>query len=177
MLHEPARFAMTLFRGMGLGATTVGLGGYADEVRLETGELETGYEINVPLSENACRAWTGKAEVCATPATATIYRPDGRTRLQGWAGGGRLFGLKIERSVLEAQLAELAGLTVRSVVPLTPGLDLRTGLGRRWWDSAVRSCRWPMTRQAPWPRPMIRAQATRRERDQRPAARSGSSLP
>lgn len=131
VLHEPARFAMTL-SAISLGTAAVGLLGYADEVRLETAELETGYEINVPLS-GSLRTWTGKAEVCATPATAAIYRPDGRTRLQGWAGGGRLFGLKIERSVLEAQLAELAGLTVRSVVPLSASLDLRTGLGRRWW--------------------------------------------
>ena len=35
---------------LNLGPVAVGLLGYAGEVRLETAELETGYEVNVPLS-------------------------------------------------------------------------------------------------------------------------------
>jgi AraC-like DNA-binding protein len=134
VLHEPARFAMSL-SALNLGPVAVGLLGYAGEVRLETAELETGYEINVPLTGRLLTR-TGSAEVCATPRTAALYRPDGRTRLQGWADGGQLFGLKIERPVLEARLAELAGRPVRGVIPLGPSLDLRAGGGRRWWALA-----------------------------------------
>ena len=134
VLHEPARFAMSL-SALNLGPVAVGLLGYAGEVRLETAELETGYEVNVPLSGRLLTR-SGPAEVHATPDTAALYRPDGRTRLQGWADGGELFGLKIARPALEARLAELAGAPVRGVVQLGPSLDLRTGAGRRWWALA-----------------------------------------
>ena len=134
VLHEPARFAMSL-SALKLGPVAVGLLGYAGEVRLETAELETGYEINVPLSGRLLTR-TGHAEVCAGPSTAALYRPDARASLQGWADGGRLFGLKIERQALEARLAELAGQPVTGVIPLAPSLDLRAGPGRRWWALA-----------------------------------------
>jgi len=134
VLHEPARFAMSL-SALNLGPVAVGLLGYAGEVRLETAELETGYEVNVPLSGRLLTR-SGPAEVHATPDTAALYRPDGRTRLQGWADGGELFGLKIARPALEARLAELAGTPVRGVVRLGPSLDLRAGAGRRWWALA-----------------------------------------
>lgn len=134
VLHEPARFAMSL-SALNLGSVAVGLLGYAGEVRLETAELETGYEVNVPLSGRLLTR-SGPAEVYATPDTAALYRPDGRARLQGWADGGELFGLKIARPALEARLAELAGTPVRGVVGLGPSLDLRAGAGLRWWALA-----------------------------------------
>lgn len=135
VLHDPDRFAMSL-SAVSLGPVSAGLLGYAGEVRLETGELETGYEVNVPL-DGLLRTWTGHADVCATPGTAAVYRPDGRTRLHGWAGGDeRLFGLKIERGPLEEALQELTDRPVRSVVSLGATLDLRNGAGRQWWDLA-----------------------------------------
>lgn len=106
VLHDPARFAMSL-SALNLGPVAVGLLGYAGEVCLETAELETGYEVNVPLSGRLLTS-SGPAEVYATPYTAALYRPDARTRLQGWADGGELFGLKIARPALEARLADLA---------------------------------------------------------------------
>jgi AraC-like DNA-binding protein len=132
VLHEPARFAMSL-SALDLGPVAVGLLGYAGEVCLETGELETGYEINVPLSGRLLTR-TGSAEVYATSRTAAMYRPDARARLHGWADGGRLFGLKVERRVLEAEpdlpwtvgdLAKRAGLSTRA---LQYGFAAQTGL-------------------------------------------------
>jgi AraC-like DNA-binding protein len=134
VLHDPEAFAMSLSAAT-LGAVSAGLLGYAGEVRLETGELETGYEINVPL-DGHLRTWTGHADVCAGPGVAAVYRPDGRTRLHGWAGGGRLFGLKIERSALEETLEELTDRRIRSTVPFGASLDLRSGAGRQWWGLA-----------------------------------------
>jgi len=134
VLHEPSRFAMSL-SALSLGPVAAGLLGYSGEVRLETAELDTGYEINVPLSGQLLTS-SGPAEVCASPTVAALYRPDRRTRLQGWAGGGQLFGLKIERHALESRLAELAGVPVREVIPLGPRLDLRSGPGQRWWALA-----------------------------------------
>lgn len=134
VLDDPAAFAMSLSAAT-VGGVSVGLLTYAGEVCVETGELETGYEINVPL-DGPLRTWTGHADVCATTSLAAVYRPDGRTKLHGWAGGGRLFGLKIDRSALESATEELTGRPVRSVVRLGPSLDLRTGPGRQWWRLA-----------------------------------------
>ena len=134
LLDDPARFAMSLSAAR-IGPVSAGLLGYSGEVRLQTAELGTGYEINVPLT-GWLRTWTGQAEVCATPKLAAVYRPDGQTVLQGWAGGGRLFGLKIERSALEAELSELTGAPVRSVIALAPSLDVSHGPGRQWWALA-----------------------------------------
>ncbi len=134
VLHDPARFAMSL-SALNLGPVAVGLLRYAGEVCLETAELETGYEVNVPLSGRLLTS-SGPTEVYATPDTAALYRPDARTRLRGWADGGELFGLKIARPALEARLADLAGTPVRGVVRLGPSLDLRAGSGRRWWALA-----------------------------------------
>ena len=134
VLHEPSRFAMSL-SAVSLGPVAAGLLSYSGEVRIETAELETGYEVNVPLTGQLLTC-SGDAEICATPGTAVIYRPDRRTWLQGWAGGGQLFGLKIERHALQARLAELTGAPVPGVIPLGARLDLRAGGGRRWWTLA-----------------------------------------
>lgn len=134
VLDDPGTFAMSL-SATTLGGLSVGLLTYAGEVCVETGELESAYEINIPL-DGPLRTWTGHADVCATPSLAAVYRPDGRTRLHGWARGGRLFGLKIDRSALESATEELAGRPVRSVVPLAASLDLRIGPGKQWWRLA-----------------------------------------
>lgn len=134
VLGDPDGFAMSL-AAAGLGTVFAGVLAYTREVRVETAELETAYEINVPL-DGPLRTWTGAADVCATPEVAAVYRPDGRTVLHGWAGGGRLFGLKVERAALESTLQGLTGRPVRATVPLAPSLDLRTGPGRQWWALA-----------------------------------------
>ena len=46
--HDPRTFAMSL-SALTLGTVSAGLLAYSGEVRVETGELETGYEVNVPL--------------------------------------------------------------------------------------------------------------------------------
>jgi hypothetical protein len=81
---DPDGFAMSL-PAMNVGAVSVGVLAYAAEVR-----LETAYEVNVPL-DGPLGTWTGRADVCATPSLAAVYRADGRTRLHGWTGGERLW--------------------------------------------------------------------------------------
>ncbi|MGE3284531.1 MAG: AraC family transcriptional regulator [Pseudonocardia sp.] len=134
VLHEPSAFRMTLSAAT-LGPLSAGLLGYAGEVCVETGELETGYEVNVPL-DGLLATWTGHAQVCASPTTAAVYRPDGRTRLHGWRGGGRLLGVKVERAALEATLAEFTDRPVPGVVALGAAIDLRSGAGAQWWSLA-----------------------------------------
>ncbi|NMO90504.1 AraC family transcriptional regulator [Actinomycetospora sp. TBRC 11914] len=131
VLHDHRHFRMHL-SAVSTGPVAAGVLSYAGEVVIETAELETGYEVNVPL-DGPLRTSSGDREVCATPTCAALYRPDARARLHGWAGGGRLFGLKIERDALEAHLGALLGRPVRSPVALAPSLDLTTAGGRQWW--------------------------------------------
>lgn len=132
--HDHRRFRMSL-AAVDAGEVAAGVLSYAGEVVIETGELGTGYEVNVPL-DGVLDTSTGSGEVCATTTRAAMYRPDARARLHGWAGGGRLFGLKIERAALERHLAVMLDRPVRSPVALAPSLDLTTPDGRRWWSLA-----------------------------------------
>lgn len=118
-----------------LGPVSAGLLGYSGEVVLQTAELETGYEVNVPLSGHL-RTWIGPDEVCATPTTAALYPPDRPARLHGWADGGGLFGMKIDRAVLEGRLCELTDGRASGPVRLAGSLDLATGPRRQWWALA-----------------------------------------
>ncbi|MBV9919743.1 MAG: AraC family transcriptional regulator [Pseudonocardia sp.] len=127
-------FEMSL-SAVSFGAVSAGVLSYSGEVCLETGELQTAYEINVPL-DGSLRTWIGSTEVCATRSLAAVYRPDASTRLHGWAGGGRLFGLKIDRAALDSTIEELIDRPVRSVAPLAPSLDLSGGAGAQWWQLA-----------------------------------------
>lgn len=131
VLDDPGTFSMSL-SAVSIGGVSAGLLTYSGEVRIETGELDTAYEVNVPL-DAPLRTWTGHADVCATSSLAAVYRPDGRTRLHG---RGRILGIKIDRADLESATEELTGRPVRSVVPLGAQLDLRTGRGRQWWSLA-----------------------------------------
>lgn len=134
VLHDCRHFQMTL-SAAACGPVAAGVLSYAGEVVIETGELGTGYEVNVPL-DGVLRTSSGADEVCATPTKAAIYRPDVAARLRGWAGGGRLFGLKIERWALEDHLEALLDRPVRAPVALAPELDLTTQGGKQWWSLA-----------------------------------------
>ncbi|WP_213453482.1 AraC family transcriptional regulator [Rhizomonospora bruguierae] len=131
VLHDPARFHMAL-SAMRVGPISAGLLSYSGEVRLVCGELETGYEVNVPMSGSLLTR-TAYGEVCASPHLAAVYNPDSPAMLHGWADGGSLFGLKIDRPALESHLADLVDVPVRTGVRFGSALDLRHAPGRQWW--------------------------------------------
>ncbi|NMH95793.1 AraC family transcriptional regulator [Pseudonocardia acidicola] len=153
VLHERRRFRMSL-RAAVLGPVAVGVLGYAGEVRIETGELETGYEVNVPLT-GRLHTWTGADRVLADPDTAAVYRPDGATMLHGWSGGGGLVGLKIDRATLETELAHLLDAPVRGPVALASTLDVGHGPGRQWWALARSLLELLTTPDGPLTRPLV----------------------
>ncbi|MDQ4118912.1 MAG: AraC family transcriptional regulator [Actinomycetota bacterium] len=132
--HARPRFRMSLSAAT-LGPVSAGVLGYSGEVVLQTGELETGYEVNVPLTGHL-HTWIGSDEVCATPTRAALYPPDRPARLHGWSDGGGLFGMKIERSALEDRLRELTDGRASGPVCLGRSLDLAEGPGRQWWALA-----------------------------------------
>ncbi|TNC25169.1 AraC family transcriptional regulator [Amycolatopsis alkalitolerans] len=153
VLHDPATFRMSL-SATRIGPVSAGLLSYAGEVRLTTGELETGYEINVPL-DGVLYTRTSRGEVCADPGLAAVYSPDTAAMLHGWAGGGSLFGLKIDRAALETQLADLIDAPVRSGVRLDGSITLRQGPGRQWWALARSLVELAREPDGPLSRPMV----------------------
>lgn len=132
--HAQPGFRMSL-QAATLGPVSAGVLGYSGEVVLQTDELETGYQVNVPLSGHL-RTWVGADEVCATPSRAALYPPDRPARLHGWTDGGRLLGMKIEREALEGRLRELTDGHACGPVRLGVSLDLAEGPGRQWWALA-----------------------------------------
>lgn len=132
--HARPSFRMSL-QAAALGPVSAGVLGYSGEVVLQTGELETGYQVNVPLSGHL-RTWVGSDEVCATPSRAALYPPDRPTRLCGWADGGELLGIKIGREALEERLREFTDGRASGPLRLGGSLDLAQGPGRQWWALA-----------------------------------------
>lgn len=132
--HPRSSFRMSL-RAATLGPVSAGVLGYSGEVVLQTAELETGYQVNVPLS-GCLHTWIGSAEVYATPSRAALYPPDRTAQLHGWAGGGKVFGIKIEREALERRLGELTDGRACGPLRLGDSLDLADGPGRQWWALA-----------------------------------------
>ena len=117
---------------MQFGPILVGVLRYSGEVLIETDDLETSYEVNVPLRGRFISR-SGSDEVVVDPGTAAVYRPYGATSFRGFADGGELVGVKIDRAALERQLADVARTEFAGPLALRPNLDLTSGPGLDWW--------------------------------------------
>ena len=113
------------------GPVTVGDLQFGTDVRISFGELGA-YHVDVPLSGSL--AWRqGRSEATvATPAVAGLFQPIGDTVLEHWRGDCRLLAVKIDRGVLENELAEMLDAPVASPVRLGPALDVSRGAGATW---------------------------------------------
>ena len=131
VLERDRPFEMDI-RAMQFGPIMLGVLRYSGEVLIETDDLETSYEVNVPL-RGRFLSRSGRHEVVADPGTAAVYRPYGTTSFRGFAGGGELVGVKIDREALEHQLSDIVRTDVRGPLALDPSLDLGAGPGRDWW--------------------------------------------
>ncbi len=109
---------------------------YDQDVRINCGELETSYHVNVPLVGVLTSTHDGRESVAA-PGTATVYGPQGETVLSRWEAGCRQLCVKLERSVVEQTLATLSGRDHEDVLEFDPILDVRSGPGRSWVEFAM----------------------------------------
>lgn len=134
VLDESQPFSMRL-KATTCGPVTVGLLSYSTPVYIETGDMETAYEINVPLS-NELECWSGTDRVVASPNRAVVFQPDGPTSMSGFGNHEPLLGVKLDRSGLEDQLAQLTGSPGRRPLHPAPDLYLTSGRGRAWWSIA-----------------------------------------
>ena len=101
------------------------------DVRLGFGDLGS-YHVDLPLSvELAWRQGLGDPLV-ATTGRAGIFHPVGETVLERWGGGCRLLAVKIDRTVLEQELARMLDGPVTTPVRFGPELDISQGPGATW---------------------------------------------
>lgn len=134
VLDESQPFGMRLTAAT-FGPVTVGLLSYSAPVRIETDDMETAYEINVPLSSEV-ECWAGTDRVVASPERAVVFQPHGPTSMNGFGNHDALLGVKLDRSALEDQLAQLVGRAERCPLDPAPDIYLTSGRGRAWWSIA-----------------------------------------
>jgi AraC-like DNA-binding protein len=104
---------------------------FGADVRVKFGELGA-YHVDVPLvGEMAWRQGRGDAMV-ATTGSAAVFQPVGDTTLERWQGDCRLLAVKIDRGVLESELAWMLNEPVGAPVQLGPELDISRGAGATW---------------------------------------------
>lgn len=114
-----------------VGPVTVGHLRYGADVRLDCGELHSGYQVNVPITGRVASE-CGPHTVVSTPGRATVYLPVGRTSITSWSADCTVYGVKIERQHLERELQRLLDRPVRGPLRLAPSLDVGRGVGAGW---------------------------------------------
>ncbi|MBG6094216.1 AraC family transcriptional regulator [Nocardioides luteus] len=117
------------------GAVTVGRLSYESAVRVETGPLCDGYQVNVPATGALSTAY-GQDTVIATPTMAVVHGPHRPTRLEGWGGGEDVMTMKLDRFAVEDTLERLLGHPLRSPLEMAPGLAVDRGPGQELWRLA-----------------------------------------
>ncbi|WP_020499054.1 AraC family transcriptional regulator [Sciscionella marina] len=110
---------------------TVGAIEYGAAVRLDCGRLETGYQVNIPLSgrvDTRC----GDQRLIASPSTAAVYTPDLPSVIDRWNAGCAQIGIRFSREVLERDLTELLNRPLRGSIAFEHALDLSDAAARSW---------------------------------------------
>lgn len=113
-----------------LNRMTVGFARFDRDALVDPGMID-GYHINVPLA-GAVISESGDATVAAEPGTVVIFTPSGRTRLLLWTAGAAQLCLKIDRGLVEEELAALLGRPVSGRVRFAATLSTASGSGQEW---------------------------------------------
>jgi AraC-like DNA-binding protein len=117
--------------GVRLGPLMIGRLSYRTEIRIDSAELGTGYQINLALS-GAVESLCGRQEAVIASNDAAVFNPCGRTLLRRWSADATVLGLKIDRAFLERQVTALTGATVTDPVTFRMGVDLEDPRHGTW---------------------------------------------
>jgi AraC-like DNA-binding protein len=118
-------------RTVSFGSLVLGRLTYAAAIRKDCGDLQTAFHVNVPV-QGQVRSSCGGQQVIATPETAAVFNPLGRTILDRWQAGTTQLCLKISRAHLERELAEQLGRPLRQPLAFQIGMSLTSPAGRDW---------------------------------------------
>lgn len=103
---------------------------YGGEVRVEPGELETFYVVQVPLSGKSV-VRCGSQRVHATPELASVVSPTEPLSQRLSADCAWLI-CRIERAALEVRLRDLLGESLQQPLRFELGMDVTSGFGMSW---------------------------------------------
>lgn len=108
---------------------------YGCDVRINPGELERFYLIQVPLSGTA-EVQNGRTKVAAQSARATVLNPTRETRMT-WHAGCRKLLLQIDRDALHQLAERLWGRSLGAAVLFDPCIDLTRPELQNWKNSLL----------------------------------------
>ena len=112
------------------GGVTIGDLSFGVDVRIRFGELGA-YHVDVPLSGRLAWRQGGGDTSDTASGTAAVFQPVGDTVLERWGTDCRLLAVKIDRAVLESELAQMLDAPIGTPVHLST-FDVRRGVGAQW---------------------------------------------
>lgn len=130
-LAEPFAFDMTTVE---LGSLTLGRLNWGSDVRVDCSELETAYHVNIPLSGRVASV-CGEKRTIATPDTAAVFTPTGRTVIEHWPKDSPQLCLKIERQALESALMQRLDVPTVSWVEFRFDMSLGSPAVQGWMSA------------------------------------------
>ncbi|MFF4116201.1 AraC family transcriptional regulator [Streptomyces sp. NPDC001714] len=110
---------------------TVGLMTFGQRTRVDPGRTPSHYHVNVVL-RGAIEAATGRQEMVATAGDAMVFTPAQQHRLLSCDQGEQHLGIKVDRSLVEAELEALLGRTLQAPLEFAFDFDLTSAPGRSW---------------------------------------------
>ncbi|QRP47818.1 AraC family transcriptional regulator [Amycolatopsis sp. FDAARGOS 1241] len=128
--HRTRDFDFTM-RTLTVGPLTIGRLSYGAEIVKDCGDLQTAYHVNVPLA-GAVASTCGDQRVLATPHTAAVFNPVGRTVLDRWEAGSEQLCLKIDRSFVEGEIVRRLERPLHAPVRFRMAMDLTQPAARAW---------------------------------------------
>ncbi len=103
---------------------------YGSEMRIDPGDLEDFYLVQIPLSGGALVA-NGKAVVASDQCTATVLNPTLGTQMT-WNADCRMLLLQISRVALHRLAEQAVGLSLSKTVIFDTALPISCGKLERW---------------------------------------------
>lgn len=116
-----------VLRSVDLGGVRLARIGWGSDVSVES-DHPGAWAVNVPRS-GVLEAEVSGRRVLSLDGQATICPPDVRTRMTRWSADCSIVGMRVDRDLMEHEVASLVGSSTRQM----PGqIDLRTGAGAAW---------------------------------------------
>ncbi|MBG0830662.1 AraC family transcriptional regulator [Planomonospora sp. ID67723] len=126
---DPARPAVC-FNSAQLGSVRLSYLDYGAGVRIEPGELESFFLVQIPLAGRSLIRCGGQ-EIVSTPRLASLPSPTEYLDMRWEAGCPQLI-VKFERRAVEGALEHLLGERLDRPVVFGLGMDMTTGWARAW---------------------------------------------
>ncbi|MGV9779600.1 AraC family transcriptional regulator [Streptosporangium sp. NPDC003464] len=118
------------FNSAQLGAVRVNYLDYGTDVRIEPGELESFFLVQIPLAGRSLIR-CGRQEIVSTPGLASLPSPSEHLDMRWEAGCPQLI-VKFDRPAVEDALERMLGERLDRPIVFDLGMDMTTGWARAW---------------------------------------------